>query len=350
MTRLRQALGRTGPRAFLAAHPPNVRWLCGFSGSAGALLVTPREAVFLTDFRYRLQAAKEVGGARLVEYPGGAVEAIAREARRARVRRMGFEADHLTVAMHADLAAALPGIELVPLKGTVESLRAVKDAAEILAIRRALASAEKAFRSIAGRLVGRPERQVADELRSALRDAGADGEAFPSIIGSGPNGALPHATPTRRKIGSRDLVVIDFGALREGYACDLTRTVLSGKWDEKSRMIYKTVLAAQIAAIGAVRPGVRCSTVDAAARAVIEEAGYGDAFGHSTGHGVGLEVHERPTISSRSGDILAPGMVFTVEPGIYLPHFGGVRIEDMVLVTRSGCEVLSRRVPKTLDP
>jgi Xaa-Pro aminopeptidase len=333
----------------LVTHLPNVRWLCGFTGSAGSLLVTPAEAVFFTDFRYRVQAAREVRAARKVEHAGGAAAAVAAAAKEGRLRRLGFEAERMTVAAHADLAAALPGVRLVPLRETVESLRAVKDDGEIAAIRSALAVAATALSGVVRRLRGSSEVEVAERLRAAIRRGGGEQESFPTIVAAGPRGAQPHAVPTSNRIGGGDLVVIDYGVRLRGYCSDLTRTFSPQKWELKARRIYQTVLEAQRAAIGVIGPGVKASAVDAAARSLIDRAGYGACFGHGTGHGVGLEVHEKPTLSPKSGDILLPGMVVTVEPGIYLEKYGGVRIEDMVLVTTTGCEVMSRRVPKLLD-
>ncbi|HWR98170.1 MAG TPA: Xaa-Pro peptidase family protein [Candidatus Methanoperedens sp.] len=349
VARLRSALGRRGPPGVLVTHLPNVRWLCGFTGSAGLLLVLPREAVFFTDFRYRVQSAREVRGAARVEYTGGALEPIAPRVRRARIGRLGFEADRMTVSTHAELKAALPGVELVPLRQTVEALRAVKDRGEVAAIRQALSIAGRALAPISRGLLGRTELDVAERLRVAIRREGGEQESFPTIVASGPEAAQPHAIPTSRRISGGDLVVIDYGVRIDGYCSDVTRTYSPGKWEARSKEMYQVVLAAQRAAIAAIRPGARGSDVDAAARGVIERAGHGKCFGHGTGHGVGLEVHEKPVLSPKSGDILAPGMVMTVEPGIYVRNYGGVRIEDMLLVTRDGAEVLSRAVPKPLD-
>lgn len=346
---MRAALGRGGPSALLLTHLPNVRWLCGFTGSAGSLLVLPREVFFLTDFRYRLQGAREVSVARGIECTGGSTGAIATQVRRARVKRLAFEADRLTVAAHGELAAALPGVELVPLRGTVERLRAVKDPGEIAAIRRAIAIAGRSIAIASRRLQGKSEREVAELLRTAISREGGDAEAFPTIVASGKRSALPHAVPTRRVIGGSDLVIIDFGVRLDGYCSDMTRSFSRSRWDKDSKSIYRIVADAQRAAIETIAPGVDASDVDAAAREVIERAGYGKHFGHGTGHGVGLEVHESPTLSPKSGDKLEPGMVVTVEPGIYLNNLGGVRIEDMVLVTRTGKEVMSRRIPKLLE-
>jgi Xaa-Pro aminopeptidase len=349
ISRLRAVLRRRGLSAALITHLPNVRWLCGFSGSAGSLLVSARDVVFFSDFRYRAQSRREVRGARLFEYTGGSVEAIAAAVRHARLARLGFESDRMTVAAHGDLADARPGLELVPLRGTVEGLRAVKDPGEIAAIRRALAIAGRALAAGTRRLVGRSEIAVASRLQAEIRNAGGDDESFPTIVASGPRAALPHGLPTGRVIGGGELVIIDFGVRLSGYCCDITRSFSPTKWEKKSQEIYRTVFAAQRAALDMIGPGVKASDVDAAARQVIERAGHGKNFGHGTGHGVGLEVHEQPVLSPRSGDRLLPGMVVTVEPGIYVENFGGVRIEDMVLVTETGREILSSRIPKFLD-
>jgi Xaa-Pro aminopeptidase len=255
----------------------------------------------------------------------------------------------MTFASHGDLVTTLHGVELVPLRGIVEDLRATKDPGEISMIRRALAIAGKALTTGTRRLAGERENAIAARIQTAIRDGGGDDESFPTIVASGPRGALPHGLPTRRRIGGGDLVVIDYGVRYKGYCSDLTRTYSPAKWDKKSKEIYRIVLEAQRKSLDAVGPGKKASEVDAAARNIIERAGFGKYFGHGTGHGVGLEIHEKPTISPRSGEILQPGMVFTIEPGIYIQNFGGVRIEDMVLVTPSGREILSRRVPKLLD-
>ncbi|MHB8835269.1 MAG: M24 family metallopeptidase [Candidatus Methylomirabilia bacterium] len=346
---LRAALRRRGLSALLITHLPNVRWLCGFSGSAGSLLVSARDAVFFSDFRYRAQSRREVRGARRFEYAGGSVAATAAAVRHARVARLGFEAERMTVALHGDLGAAMPGVELVPLRGMIEGLRAVKDAAEVALIRKALAIAAKALAASTYRLAGRSEIAVASRLRAEIRSGGGDDESFSTIVASGPRAALPHGLPTSRVIGGGDLVVIDYGVRLCGYCSDTTRTYSPLKWDKNAREIYRVVLEAQHAALDVIGPGVRGSDVDAAAREIIERAGHGKHFGHGTGHGVGLEVHELPVLSQRSGDILHPGMVVTVEPGIYVENFGGVRIEDMVLVTATGREILSRRIPKFLE-
>ena len=224
VSRLRAALKRQRLSALLVTHLPNVRWLCGFSGSAGSLLVSARDAVFFSDFRYRAQSRREVRGARLFEYTGGSVESIAAAVRHARVSRIGFESDRMTVATHADCAAALPGVEFVPLRGIVEGLRAIKEAREVAAIRRALAIAGRALATSIRGLAGKSEIAVASRLQAEIRREGGDEESFPTIVASGPRAALPHGLPTARVIGGGDLDVVDFGVRLNGYCCDITRT------------------------------------------------------------------------------------------------------------------------------
>ena len=344
LARLRALLRRDGLTALLVTSLPNVRYLTGFSGSAGALLVDRRGATFMTDFRYRLQAAREVKSCRFQEQSGHLAGTVAKVMGRRSDRTLAFESSHLTVALHRQLARALPGVKLLPTEGKVESLRVVKDRVEIALLRRAIGVTGSAYLAAARLLAGRREESVARALEADLGRLGAEGPAFPPIVAAGKRAALPHAIPGKGKIGKKDLVILDFGARCAGYHSDVSRTRLPGGGSARARRLYRIVAEAQRRAIAAVAPGVRARDVDGAARAVITEAGYGDCFGHGTGHGVGLEVHERPSISPRSGEVLTPGMVFTVEPGIYVENFGGVRIEDMVLVTASGCEIMSRSI------
>lgn len=346
LSRLRERLRKERLPALLVTDLSNVRYLTGFTGSSGNLLVSRREAVFVTDFRYRTQAAREVRSCRRVEQRGGLTETLAALVRKKGLRRLGFEGRHLVWQTHRDLGEMLPGVELTAVEGMVERLRMVKERGEIALLRRAVAVAAVAYGTAARRLSGRSEREVAEGLERAMRLRGAEAPAFPPIVAGGRRGALPHASPGKRKIRKGDLVVLDFGARFGGYHSDISRTRLVGPGDRRSRNLYRVVAEAQRQALKAVRPGAAAASVDEAARAVIEKAGYGDSFGHATGHGVGLEVHEGPSVSARSEDLLEKGMVFTVEPGIYVEHFGGVRIEDMVLVTGSGCEILTKSVPK----
>jgi Xaa-Pro aminopeptidase len=345
-SRLRRSLAADGVEACLVTFLPNVRYLTGFTGSAGALLVEERGAAFITDFRYRLQAGKEVTGCRLVVQRGGLAETLADLVRKKGLHQVGFENRHLTCAFRQELAGRLGKVLLQPLEEKVETLRLVKDRSEISLMRKSIRIAGRAYRRAARTLRGRTERQVALAMERVMKEEGASDAAFPPIVAGGPRGALPHAAPGERRIRDGNLVVVDFGAVWKGYCSDVTRTRLPGRSRGKAKEIYRLVSAAQEAAIAAVRPGVEACTVDQAARRVIEDAGYGSLFGHGTGHGVGLEVHEGPAIASGSRQILKPGMVFTVEPGVYVEKFGGVRIEDMVLVTETGCEIMTRSIPR----
>jgi Xaa-Pro aminopeptidase len=263
--------------------------------------------------------------------------------------RLGFDDAHLSVKQHAQLAEHIGGdVELVAAGGIVEALRAVKDAAEIDAIRAAARLADAAFEEVVGAgIVGRTERAVALDLEIAMRRRGAEAPSFPPIVAAGPHGALPHAVPRNVPIPAGTLVVIDWGAQLDGYASDCTRTVATGELDPRAHAVYDLVLRAQEAALAAVRPGPTGQEVDAIARAIIDEAGHAEHFGHGLGHGVGLEVHEGPRLSKIGTDTLAAGNIVTVEPGVYVPGAVGVRIEDLVAITADGHEVLSG-LPKTL--
>ncbi|HEV2999939.1 MAG TPA: Xaa-Pro peptidase family protein [Solirubrobacteraceae bacterium] len=347
--RVDAALRDRGVDALLVASPANLRWLTGYSGSHGAALAGPGVRRFATDFRYMAQAREEVG-----EEWGDAEIAsdlLGRLAEGGLPARLGFEDDHLTVRERARLAElAGEGVELVPAGGLVEALRIVKDARELELIRTAARVADEAFREVVveGGLAGRTERDVALDLETAMRRRGADRVAFPVIVAAGPHGALPHATPRDVPIPEGTLVVVDWGAVVEGYASDCTRTVATGAIDPRDRAVYNLVLRAQLQALAAVRPGPLGREVDAVARAVIDAAGHGEQFGHGLGHGVGLDVHEEPTLSKRGGTPLGAGNVVTVEPGVYVPGRVGVRIEDLVVVTEEGCEVVSS-LPKELE-
>jgi Xaa-Pro aminopeptidase len=277
------------------------------------------------------------------------VKALGRVLKAAGLGRLGIEAEAMTIALRDEIAAALPKLELVATTGLIAELRQIKDRAEIVAIRQAIDYAEQALAIVRDDL--RPEKtekQVAAELETAMRKLGAKGCSFPSIVAVGSRAALPHAQPTDREIGSADLVLIDWGADGGLYKSDLTRVLVTGRISPKLQRVYGVVLRAQLRAIAAIRPGVEARAVDHRARQTIREAGFGRYFGHGLGHGVGLQVHEAPRLAANSKVVLKPGMVVTVEPGIYLPGWGGVRIEDDVLVTSTGHEVLTR-VGKRLE-
>ncbi len=328
----------------LVIHLPNIRYLCGFTGSSGILVISLAGRVLFTDTRYSEQARAEVhAGTKVVIAKGPLLPAVAAWMRRQRLKRVAVEADRLTVAAAAQLREALESV--VRLRNTtavVERFRVIKDATEIAAIRKSamlasglLAEALKAIRP------GARESDVAAELEYAARRAGAEGMSFETIVASGPRSALPHGRATDGPIPSRGFVVLDFGVILGGYCSDMTRTVHVGKPTSEERRVYEAVHEAQLAGIAAVRDSVTCAQVDLAARKTLRRAGLGRYFTHSLGHGVGLEVHEAPRLARTQHETLSRGMVVTIEPGAYIPRRGGVRIEDMVVVTGTGCELLT---------
>lgn len=349
---LRAAMAAHEPpvEALLVGSPHNRRYLTGFSGSAGWALVTPEAAVLLVDFRYVDQARAEAPAFEVVEASPDPLQQLGRVLERLGVLRVGCERDHVTLGQLERLRERAPGVEWLPVAGVVERLRAVKDEEELAAIRRAAGVAERAFREVLAEVrPGIAERDLAAELEYRMRRAGADGPAFDTIVASGPRSALPHGRAGERRLAPGDFVTFDFGARVDGYCSDCTRTVVLGRADEEQRRVYGLVRHAQEAALAAVRAGVRGREVDAAARGVIEAAGMGERFGHGTGHGVGLEVHEAPRLGRASEDVLAPGMVVTVEPGVYISGWGGVRIEDLVVVREDGAEVLTPFTKELLE-
>jgi len=337
----------------LVSHLVNVRWLTGFTGSAGAAVVGvgegPGTRRFLTDFRYLTQSEEQLDASWEREIVQDLLEGVAKGLPTDRAVRLGFDDEHMPVKQHARLLELVPdGVELVAAGGLIEELRMVKDAEEVERIRAAALLADAALENVIGRgLAGRTERDVALDLEHEVRVMGAQGMSFPSIVASGAHGALPHAVPRDVEIPEGVLVTIDWGVQLDGYASDCTRTYATGAIPDSHRDVYELVQRAQAAGLAAVRPGPTGKEVDAVARAVIEEAGHGEHFGHGLGHGVGMEVHEGPRLS-RQGDVaLAAGHVVTVEPGVYIPGEVGVRIEDLVVVTADGCDVLST-LPKDL--
>lgn len=345
--RVRRELSRHQVDALLVTKLVNLRWLTGFSGSAGMLLILPDRSVLITDGRYREPASAELAAARvdaelaITSAPGEVLSELSREEGLARV---AAEADDLSWAS-AQVADTnwFPGAELVPTTGLIESLREVKEPAEIARAEAAAGIADAALTEVVPMLrAAATEVEVAVALESAMRRLGAEEPAFDTIVASGPNSAVPHHRPTGRVIEPGDLVVIDMGATVDGYRSDMTRTFVIGEPHDTARRLLEVVAAAQAAGVEEVVAGRPCRDVDAAARRVVAEAGWAEAFVHSTGHGVGLEIHERLRLAATSDDTLAVGHVVTVEPGVYLPGFGGVRIEDTVEVTDTGCRRLTR--------
>ncbi len=342
------------PDALLLTDADNLGYVSGFTGSTAQALITPDEALFITDSRYTLRAMAECHGFRIVETPSGsggygeALQNVLTE--RPALRRLGFEAGHVTVAQWEVFQKLAPDIEWVAAMDIVETLRRVKDAGEVEAIRRAIAVAEAAFESVKPLLQpGTREQDFALELEFAMRRGGAEGVAFDTIVASGALGAHPHHHAGPRPLTAGDFVTVDWGATVDGYNSDLTRTYAIGRADEKQREVYAVVLEAQQRAIAAIRPGRTGKEIDAIARDFITERGYGDAFGHGLGHSLGRSVHDGPGFSPRADTlVLQPGMVLTVEPGIYLENWGGVRVEEDILVRESGCEILTH-LPNALE-
>ncbi|NIN69936.1 MAG: M24 family metallopeptidase [Anaerolineae bacterium] len=343
MLRLREELTARELDAFVVTHPQNRRYLSGFTGSDGALFVTPDGGKLITDFRYLEQAERQSPGFELVEAtPLELPETLGELVRQTGVKRVGFESHDVAVADHSDWTRAVDS-ELVPVKELVEEMRAIKDRGELEAIKRAVAIGDAAMAHVREFIrPGMTEREVAWELEVYVRTHGAEAAGFDIIVASGPNGAMAHATVSDRAIQAGEPIVIDVGARVDGYHSDLTRTLLLGEPDDRFEEIYDVVLRAQKAALEGIRPGMTGREADALARNVIEEAGYGEYFRHGLGHSVGLEIHENPKASTVSEAVLQPGMTLTVEPGIYVTGWGGVRVEDLVVIAGNGVEVLSR--------
>ncbi len=339
--------------ALVVTNLTNGRWLSGFSGSAMILVLTQNDLLVITDGRYATQAPGELGAAgvdgRVVIANRGDEQKEAAVAAVGGLRRIALEADHVSWSRQRRLAGDWFGsAELVPSVGVIERLRRRKSTAEVARVAAAAAIADGALADVLPRLAERPtEAEVAAELDYLIRQRGAVGSAFETIVAAGENSALPHARPGPRRIQPGDMVVIDFGAIVDGYRSDMTRTVCVGEPRPPGRQIYQVVQAAQQAGVEAVAAGASCADVDSTCREIISEAGYGAAFLHSTGHGVGLDIHEAPSLSSRSNEVLAAEEIVTVEPGIYLAGEAGVRIEDTVVVTQDGARRLTCS-PKTL--
>jgi Xaa-Pro aminopeptidase len=350
--RLADVLRERDLHALLVTDLSNVRWLTGFTGSNGAAVVgTDGTRRFVTDFRYLTQAAEQLDDSWAREISTDLLEGVVKQLPDEGELRLGFDDANMSVRDHGKLARLLrEGIELVAAGGAVEELRVVKDADELEKIRAAAKLADEALTDVLTRgLAGRTERDVALDLEFTMRRMGAEGVSFPPIVASGPHGALPHASPRDVEIPAGTLCVIDWGAMLDGYASDCTRTYgTGGEVDPRDREVYDLVLRAQEESLAAVRPGPTGREVDAVARAIIDAAGHAEHFGHGLGHGVGLEVHEGPRLSKQGDAALAAGNVVTVEPGVYVPGAVGVRIEDLVIVTGDGAEVVST-LPKALQ-
>lgn len=348
----RQLAAGDQPANLLVSNRTNIFYLTGFTGSSGKLLVTPKHITLLTDGRYTTQVQQECPDLDVeIQRQGETlIELLSRTLKKSKITELAFEADSINKTTFDQLESKLPQVNLVSTSGVVESLRMIKDKQEISAIRKSIRINERTFEVIRAQLTGdQTEREIGFNLEHQMRQFGAVNCCFDPIVAVGPNAALPHATPGATRIDDNPILLIDWGAEVDHYASDLTRALWVGnKISARFRKVYDTVLSAQLAAIDAIRPGAVSSDIDGIARKVIEDAGFGKRFTHSLGHGMGLNVHEGPGLRSNSGTELKNGMVVTVEPGIYIPGWGGIRIEDDILVTPDGCEVLSE-LPKQPD-
>jgi len=346
--RLRKLLRKQGVDGLLVTSFTNVTYLTGFTGDDSYLLVTGSGEVVLSDPRYTTQLGEECPGLELAIRPPGRamLDTVKQVVGDSKLRRLGIEGQSMSVALRDQIAAAIEKVELKPISDLVEQLRVIKDKEEIAEIRTAVSYAERGFAALRATLrPDKTEREVAADLEHHMRLLGAKGASFTPIIAVGPRAALPHARPTDKKIGEDDFVLVDWGADGGLYKSDLTRVLVTGRISPKLERVYRVVLTAQEQAIAAIRPGIAAQEVDRVARDIISKEGFGRQFGHGLGHGIGLDIHEAPRLAANQRLELEPGMVVTVEPGIYLPGWGGVRIEDDILVTKTGYEVLTS-VPK----
>ncbi|MFF2909890.1 MULTISPECIES: Xaa-Pro peptidase family protein [Bacillales] len=342
VSKLRKALLDQGLDAMLITSDINRRYLSGFTGSSGYVLVTGDEAYLLTDFRYMTQAADQSNGLKVVEHASKFLDTVRELLPAGNNVRIGFEQDQVAYSAYTAYAEALKPAELVPVSKIVENLRTYKDEEELAVMRRAGALADDTFRHILNVIKpGMTERDVDLEMEFYMRTHGATSSSFDTIVASGERSSMPHGVASSRVIKGNEFITLDFGALLDGYCSDLTRTIALGSPDPKLKEIYDIVLEAQLHTLANIKPGMTGRECDALARDIITRYGYGEQFGHSTGHGLGMEVHEWPRLSKLSDEIMEPGMVVTVEPGIYLPGLGGVRIEDDVVITESGISLLT---------
>ena len=341
LTKLRQALQQSSLDALLVTSEFNRRYITGFTGTAGVALVTKEDAVFITDFRYTSQANDQVEGFRVVQHSGSLIKEVATQVEKLGVKTLGFEQDAMTFAEYEQYKENVSS-QFVPTSGIIEKIRLIKTPQEITIIKAACAIADDAFTHILNFIEpGKTELEVANELEFFMRKQGATSSSFDTIVASGLRSALPHGVATNKVIEKGDFVTLDYGALYNGYISDMTRTIAVGEPSEKLVDMYNAVLASQLLALEKVGPNMTGKEADAVARDYLASKGYGEAFGHSLGHGIGLEVHEAPSLSVRGETVLEPNMTVTLEPGVYLPGIGGVRIEDDILITATGNEKLT---------
>jgi len=339
--KIKELLLKDSIEAIIVDSPSNVYYLSGFTGTNATLFITQNTNYLLTDFRYTEQAEKQTKGFEIIRVDNEPYKKIKELGKG--INSIGIEEEHITWLKYKQMREVLSEKNLVEASKILNKMRMIKDEAEIAIIREAIKITDQAFKNIIEKIkVDIAEEDIALELEFLLRKLGASGKSFDFIIGSGWRSALPHGVATPKKIVKNELIVLDFGAIYRRYCSDLTRTIFVGKPSAKHVEIYNIVLEAQLAAINYMKPGMSGKEVDAVARDIISKNGYGDYFGHGLGHSLGLEIHEEPRLNTREEKIIEPGMVITVEPGIYIPNWGGVRIEDVVLVTKNGVEVLTQ--------
>ncbi|WP_327078791.1 Xaa-Pro peptidase family protein [Planococcus glaciei] len=341
LQKLRKEMEQQQIEALLITSQYNLRYITEFTGTAGLALVTPHKAYFITDFRYTEQAGEQVKDFDVVQAKTNLLEEAAELVKNLAVKSLAFEKDYVTYAAFLDYEAKIEA-ELQPVSGLIEKIRMIKTPEEVSILKAAAKIADDAFEHICKFIkVGQTELEISNELEFFMRKQGATSSSFDTIVASGLRSALPHGVATEKRIENGDFITLDYGALYNGYISDITRTVAVGEPSDKLKEIYQVVLDAQVLGVEKIGPGMTGIEADAIARDYIKSKGYGEAFGHSTGHGIGLEVHEAPGLSFKSQTVLEPGMAVTVEPGIYLPGIGGVRIEDDILITESGNERLT---------
>ncbi|MFX3633612.1 MAG: M24 family metallopeptidase [Candidatus Pristimantibacillus sp.] len=348
VSRLRHLLAEQGLEAVIIGSEYNRKYISGFTGSSGTVLITRNDSILLTDFRYMTQAPTQAVGFEVVEHGPKVMDNIRELLVQRGIKSVAFEEDHVVYSQFSAWADTIGDIQLLPVTGLVEQLRMIKDDAELQVMQEAADLADATFLHIQKLLQpGVRESDIALEMEMYMRSHGATSSSFDTIVASGVRSALPHGVASDKLIGNNEFVTLDFGAYYNGYCSDLTRTVVVGTPTDKHREIYSIVLEAQLHALAHIGPGMTGKQADALTRDIITKYGYGEQFGHSTGHGLGMEVHEFPRLAKQSDTILTPGMTVTVEPGIYIPGFGGVRIEDDIVITESGIKILTSS-PKEL--
>lgn len=348
INRIRTLLDEKKLQGILLYKPENRRYASGFTGTNGYVLITKNKAQFITDFRYTQQAAIQCKGYEVVEI--NSQKTISDVLNEANLNTLGIEEDFMTYGQYQDFLNKLEKTELIPLKGALVNLRSIKTSDEVEYIEKAASIADEAFKHILGFIKpGMTELEIGLELEYFMKKRGASKLSFESIVASGKRSSLPHGVASEKVVEIGDMITLDFGCVYNGYCSDMTRTFVLGKANDKQKEIYNIVLEAQKTALESVRPGITGEELDGIARKIITDKGYGEYFGHGLGHGVGLEIHELPNINARGKVPMEPGMIITIEPGIYIPDFGGVRIEDLVLVTENGYKVLSNSTKDLIE-